>query len=193
MKDIDFKALTEYLDSVVEMGVPSVDMIIYRDHKEIYRHMHGTVDSEKKVPVARDQRYLMFSMTKVITMTAVMQLVEKGKLSLEDEVGKYLPAYSKVSVKGEDKKYPVLMKHLVSMQSGLDYDLNRPGIVRVLKEKGSCASTRELVDSFTESPMNFIPGTHFLDSLSHDVAAAVIEAVSGEKFSEYLKKNIFEP
>ncbi|MBR3579926.1 MAG: serine hydrolase [Lachnospiraceae bacterium] len=193
MKDIDFKALTEYLDSVVEMGVPSVDMIIYRDHKEIYRHMHGTVDSEKKVPVARDQRYLMFSMTKVITMTAVMQLVEKGKLSLEDEVGKYLPAYSKVSVKGEDKKYPILMKHLVSMQSGLDYDLNRPGIVRVLKEKGSSASTRELVDSFTESPMNFIPGTHFLYSLSHDVAAAVIEAVSGEKFSEYLKKNIFEP
>ena len=79
------------------------------------------------------------------------------------------------------------------MQSGLDYDLNRPGIVRVLKEKGMSATTRELVDAFTESPVNFIPGTHFLYSLSHDVAAAVIEAVSGMKFSEYLKKNIFEP
>ena len=86
-------------------------------------------------------------MTKVITMTAVMQLVEHGKLSLEDEVGKYLPAYKELSVKGEDKKYPVLMKHLVSMQSGLDYDLNRPGIVRVLKEKGMNATTRELVDA----------------------------------------------
>lgn len=193
MKNIDFEALTKYLDSVVEMGVPSVDMIIYRDHKMIYRHMNGTVDTDKKVPVSPDQRYLMFSMTKVITMTAVMQLVEQGELSLEDEVGKYLPAYKELSVKGEDKKYPVLMKHLVSMQSGLDYDLNRPGIVRVLKEKGMSATTRELVDAFTESPVNFIPGTHFLYSLSHDVAAAVIEAVSGMKFSEYLKKNIFEP
>ena len=193
MKEIDFEALTKYLDSVVEMGVPSVDMIIYRDHKVIYRHMNGTVDTDKKVPVSADQRYLMFSMTKVITMTAVMQLVEQGKLSLEDEVGKYLPAYKAVAVQGESEKHPILMKHLVSMQSGLDYDLNRPGIVRVLKEKGMSATTRELVDAFTESPMQFVSGTHFNYSLSHDVAAAVIEVVSGMKFSEYLKKNIFEP
>lgn len=193
MKTIDYDKLTAYLDSVLELGVPSVDLIVYEDHKQLYRHMNGTVDVEKKQKVSADQRYLMFSMTKVQTMTAVMQLVEKGKLSLEDEVGKYLPKYAEVSVEGESGKYPILMKHLVSMQSGLDYDLNRPGIKRVLDQKGMAATTREIVDAFMETPLKFIPGTHFLYSLSHDVAAAVIEVVSGMKFSDYLSENIWKP
>ena len=194
MRDIDFEKITKYLDTLVdEKGVPSVDLIINRDHKQLYRHMKGTSDIDKIIPVASDQRYLMFSMTKVITMTAVMQLVESGRLSLDDEVGKYLPAYKDLSVEGKEGKYNIQMKHLVSMQSGLDYDLERPGIMRVRKEKGMAAGTRELVDSFAETPLKFIPGTHFLYSLSHDVAAAVIEVVSGMKFSDYLRKNIWEP
>ena len=120
--------LTEYLDSLLEVGLPSFDCIVMKDHELIYRHMGGFADAERTQPIRADQKYLMFSMTKVQTMTAVMQLVEQGKLSLEDEVGKYLPAYKEVSVLGESKKYPILMKHLVSMQSGLDYDLGRPRV-----------------------------------------------------------------
>ena len=170
MSEIDFKKLTEFLDSMVEAGIPSVDCIVCRDHKEIYRHMSGTVDIEKKKPVSSDQRYLMFSMTKVMTMTAVLQLVEKGLLSLDDEVGRFLPAYKNVKVKVKqndpsdgtvksdvlvtDLKRPMLIKHLLSMQSGLDYNLERGGINRILKEKGKNATTRELVDSFVESPLH---------------------------------------
>jgi len=189
--------LTSYLDSMLDMGIPSVDCIIYHNHKQIYRHMNGTVDIAKQKKVQADQRYLMFSMTKVQTMTAVMQLVEQGKLSLDDEVGKYLPAYKNLQVKDEnglsELKEPMKIWHLVSMQSGLDYDLERPGILRVLKEKGQRATTRELVDSFVETPLEFVPGTHFHYSLSHDVVAAIIEVVSGMSFGEYLKKNIWEP
>ena len=189
--------LSSYLDSLLEKGIPSVDCIVYEDHKMIYRHKNGTVDIAKSAPVREDQRYLMFSMTKVQTMTAVMQLIEQGKLSLDDPVEKYLPAYGNLQVKAEGGvsrlQEPLRIWHLLSMQSGLDYDLNRPGIVRVLKEKKEQATTRELVDAFAETPLDFVPGTHFQYSLSHDVAAAVIEAVSGMKFSEYLKKNLWEP
>ncbi|MBO4292686.1 MAG: beta-lactamase family protein [Lachnospiraceae bacterium] len=195
---MDREKLTKYLDSILDLGVPSVDCIVYRDHKEVYRHMNGTSDLDRQKKVAPDQRYLMFSMTKVQTMTAVMQLIEQGKLSLEDEVAKYLPAYRDLQVeaaggKTEPLAQPMLIGHLLSMQSGLDYDANRPGIVRVLKEKGMQATTRELVDAFVESPLKFQPGTHFLYSLSHDVAAAIVEVVSGMRFSEYLKKYIWEP
>ncbi len=197
MSGFDEKKMTDYLDSLIEKGIPSVDCIVYHDHREIYRHMNGTVDAERKNKVQADQRYLMFSMTKVQTMTAMMQLVEEGRLSLEDEVAKYLPAYGELTVKDGEEirplKEPVKIWHLASMQSGLDYDLNRPGILRVLKEKGQKATTRELVDSFAETPLDFIPGTHFQYSLSHDVVAAVIEAVSGMSFGEYLKKNLWEP
>lgn len=196
MKALDEKKLTAYLDSLLEKGIPSVDCIVYRDHQMIYRHMNGTVDKAGKVKVQPDQRYLMFSMTKVQTMTAVMQLVEQGKISLNDEVGKYLPAYRKLQVQDaeglRDVKAPMLVWHLLSMQSGLDYDLERPGIKRVLQEKGMEASTREIVDAFTESPLIFEPGTHFRYSLSHDVVAALIEVVSGMRFGEYLKKDVWD-
>ena len=197
MSGFNAEKMTAYLDSLLDLGIPSVDLIVYQDHQQIYRHMNGTVNTEKTQPVAADQRYLMFSMTKVQTMTAIMQLVEQGKLSLEDEVAKYLPAYKDVKVKTENGeealKWPLKVRHLVSMQSGLDYDLNRPGIVRVLNEKGQKATTREIVDAFAESPLLFQPGTHFCYSLSHDVAAAVVEVVTGISYGEYLKKNLWEP
>ncbi|MBR5421231.1 MAG: beta-lactamase family protein [Lachnospiraceae bacterium] len=197
MSGFDAEKMTAYLDSLTEKGIPSVDCIVYQDHKQIYRHMNGTSDAAKTKKVQADQRYLMFSMTKVQTMTAVMQLIEQGKLAPDDEVGKYLPAYRELMVETEAGVVPakesLRIWQLLSMQSGLDYDLERPGILRVLKEKGSAATTRELVDAFAESPLKFEPGTHFLYSLSHDVAAAVIESVTGMRFGEYLKKNLWEP
>ena len=197
MSELNQEKLTSYLDSLAGLGIPSVDCIVYKDHELVYRHMNGTVNIDKNEAVRPDQRYLMFSMTKVQTMTAIMQLIEQGKISLDDEVGKFLPAYANLQVKDEagvrDIRQPLKIWQLVSMQSGLDYDLNRPGILRVLQEKGSNATTRELVDAFVESPLLFEPGTHFLYSLSHDVAAAVLEVVSGMSFGEYLKKNIWEP
>ncbi len=196
MSRFNEEKLTSFLDSLIEKGIPSVDCIVYQDHKQIYRHMNGTVDIAKTKKVRADQRYLMFSMTKVQTMTAVMQLIEQGKLSMEDEVGKYLPAYNKLQVKDEEGlrelKEPMKIWHLLSMQSGLDYNMNRPGILRVTEEIGTSATTRDFVDAFTESPLEFVPGTHFHYSFSHDVVAAIIEVVTGMSFGEYLKKNIWE-
>ncbi len=194
---MNFEKITAYLDSLETRGIPSVDCMIYKNHELVYRHMNGTTDEKKEKKVDGSEVYLMFSMTKVQTMTAVLQMVEQGKLSLEDEVGMYLPAYRNLTVKQGDAEValtsPLKIKHLVSMQSGLDYNLERPGIVRVLKEKGNAATTQEIVNGFIESPLNFVPGEHFNYSLSHDVVAAVIEAVSGMTFGEYLKKNLWEP
>lgn len=194
---MDVEKLSDYLDLLVKNGIPSVDCIVTKDHKEVFRHMNGFVDAEKQKKVSENTRYMVFSMTKIQTMTALMQLVEKGLISLDDEVGRFLPAYGNLSVKTDGKieplKTPLLIRHLASMQSGLDYSLERPGILRVLKEKGANATTRELVDSFVESPLDFEPGTHFRYSLSHDVIAAIIEVVSGISFGEYLEKNIWKP
>lgn len=198
---MNFDKITEYLDSLVtKEDIPSVDCIIYKDHEMLYRHLNGTNDKAKTIPVRDNQLYLMFSMTKVQTMIAFMQLVEQGKISLEDDVKDYLPAYGNLLY--EERKGNVInivkyektlkIKHLVSMQSGLDYDLERAGIQRVLSEKGMNATTRELVDSFVETPLKFEPGTRFLYSLSHDVIAAIIEVVSGKSFGEYLKENIWD-
>ena len=195
------KRLKDYLDSLPAAGLPSFDCSVMQNHREIFRHMGGFVDAGRTVPVSADARYLMFSMTKLQTMVCVMQLVEQGKLSLDDEVSRYLPAFADILVKEEKDgvirlvppRTPLTLRHLVSMQSGLDYDLNRPGVAHVLAERGSLATTRELVDAMAQSPLAFHPGEHYMYSLSHDVAAAIVEVVSGKKFSEYLTENIWNP
>ncbi|MBO4281524.1 MAG: serine hydrolase [Lachnospiraceae bacterium] len=201
-ENTDFKKMKAYVDSLAKTyGLPTADVMIMKNHQVLFRHMFGSEDLEGKTPVSGLSRYLVFSMTKIQTMTAVMQLVEQGKLSLQDEVSKYLPAYGKLYVAEEKEgtirivpaKRPMLVWHLLSMQSGLDYDLNRPGILLARKKYGEKATTRQIVDSFPETPLCFHPGDRFLYSLSHDVAAAIVEVVSGMKFSDYLRKNIWNP
>lgn len=194
---MDFEKITKYLDSLAEYDIPSVDCMICEDHRVLYRHMCGTVDEKRQKAISGNEQYLMFSMTKIQTMVCIMKLVEEGKLSLEDPVGKYLPAFSELKVEREGRVEPagitLRLKHLVSMQSGLDYDLSRGGIPHILEEKGAKATTRELVDAFAESPLKFEPGEHFLYSLSHDVVAAVVEVVSGLRFGEFMRQTIWEP
>lgn len=194
---MDFTKLTAYLDSLAEMGIPSVDMIAYRDHEPLYRHMAGWKDAEKKVPLAGDETYCLYSCTKVFTTCAAMRLIEQGKLHLDDPVSQYLPAYSHLTVKSEDgprpAKRPMLVRHLMSMQSGLNYDADTPAVRKLIQETKGQATTRQLAEAKAQDPLEFEPGENFLYSLSHDVLAAVIEVASGMKFSEYLKKNIFDP
>lgn len=194
---MNFEKITNYLDSLESEGIPSVDCMIYKEHEMVYRHFHGYADSRKSKEMRGNELYLMFSATKLITMTAALQLYEEGKLDLDKPVSDYLPAYHKLFIKKEEQAIPatkpMLVRHLLSMQSGLDYDLNRPGIVRVLKDRGEEATTLELVNSFIETPLLFEPGEHFEYSLSHDVVGAIIEVVSGMSLSEYFKINIFEP
>ncbi len=194
---MNFEKITSYLNSLEEEGIPSVDCMIYKDHKPVYRHFNGYADSAKAKKMQGNELYLMFSATKLITMAAALQLMEKGKIELDQPVSTYLPAYADLKVIEEDQIRPagkeLLVKHLLSMQSGLDYDLQRSGIVRVLREKGQNATTQEIVNAFIESPLKFEPGEHFEYSLSHDVVGAIIEVASGMSLKEYFTQNIFVP
>ncbi|MDF2485573.1 MAG: serine hydrolase [Herbinix sp.] len=194
---MNFEKITSYLDSLEAEGIPSVDCMIYKNHELVYRHFNGYADSAKTKRMQGNELYLMFSATKLITMTAILQLVEKGKIDLDQPVSLFLPDYASLNVWKEDQAVPaqkeLLVRHLLSMQSGLDYDLKRPGIERVINEKGQQATTQELVNALIESPLKFEPGEHFEYSLSHDVVGAIIEVVSGMSLKEYFSKNIFDP
>lgn len=85
------------------------------------------------------------------------------------------------------------IRHLLSMQSGLNYNLDAPSIVEVLKDTDGLAATRQIIKALAKEPLDFEPGTHFQYSLSHDVLGAVIEEVSGQKLGSYLDEHIFRP
>ena len=194
---MDFNRLTAYLDSLRGVGVPGCDLAVYRDHEPIYRHQAGFRDAAGTQPVRADDTYNLYSCTKVFTTCAAMQLIERGLISLDDAVADYLPAYAHLTVKGADGVRParrvMTIRHLMSMQSGLDYELESPCIAAAIGKIGPAASTRQLMEAKAGEPLLFEPGTDFMYSLSHDVLAAVIEVATGLRFSDYLRENLFGP
>ena len=194
---MDFEKLRNYVTSLREAGVPGCDLAVYQDHKQIFRCVAGYRDAEEKEPMRGDESYWLYSATKVLTTCAAMRLVEEGKIHLDDPVSEYLPAYAKLTVKDAEGVRParrvMTVRHLMSMQSGLNYDLLNPSIKKAIEKYGDGATTRQLMEALAGEPLEFEPGTDFLYSLSHDVLAAVIEVASGMKFSDYLEQLIFTP
>ena len=208
-----FEKLSEYIDSLDEKyGIYNADCLIKKDGEIVYRHMMGHSDYERTVPTCEQDIYFLFSATKVITMTAALQLIEQGKIHLYDPVGKYLPEYEVMRVL--DREFPVgvfpvempkkneashlastqmRIIDLMSMMAGMTYDIASEAIREVIEKTNGQAGTRELIRAMAEMPLIYEPGSRWGYSLGHDVMAAVIEEVSGEKFSAYLQKHIFAP
>ena len=173
-----FERLTEYLDSLKEgYGVPGLDCQVMKDHQVLYRHSAGYSDFVGKRPVTGNELYDLYSCTKVVTMLAVMQLVEQGKIGLEDELSKYLPEFADMKVADNfsmdaggppvwpDENSPshparnkLCVYHLMSMTGGFSYNLNAAPIQDLLK-KNPLATTREVVAAIAKSPLLFEPGT----------------------------------
>lgn len=194
---MDFAPLTAYLDSLAGEGVPACDCVIHVNQQPVYRHIRGLAHPAQGVPASQDDLYWLYSASKVITCAAVMQLVEQGRLGLEDEVGRYLPEYAHLTVRKGDAvvaaQRPMTVRHLFTMCGGLTYDLYTLPVMETKERTGNRATTRELVEAFARNPLAFEPGTHFQYSLCHDVLAAVAEAVTGMTFGDYLSERIFRP
>lgn len=191
--------MKRFMDEAVErLGVSGIDCIIYQDHKEIFRHAAGYSELETKTPVKKDAIYNIYSATKPITCVAALQLVEQGRLLLEDPLCAYLPEYEHMWVKlnafrMEPARRQILISDLLSMQGGFGYDYNIESLNKLRAEKGLDFDTRDFARALADEPLLFEPGTDWNYSLCHDVLGAVIEVVSGMTLGEYMKKNIFEP
>ena len=208
---MNFDKLTHYIDSLEkEYGIHAADCKITKDHQMVYRHMAGYADYDNKVPLSENNLFRLFSATKVITMTAVLQLVERGKLFLYDEVRQYLPEFDRLLVADSfEFKFPltwpvredkchlannsIRIIDLMTMTAGLSYDTDARELMEIKRSSNNQATTREVVARIAKLPLTYEPRTRWGYGLGHDVLAAVIEVVSGMKFSDYLNKNICAP
>ena len=209
---MDFTKLESYLNTLEEKyEVHGLDCKVMKEHKTIYRYMTGHSDYELNSPVSENDLYDVYSCTKVITMTAVMQLVEQGRIGLYDLLEKYLPEFADMQVATDFQigewpfKWPTLASPLVpaknkifihdlmSMTAGLSYDVASEVIQEKKRATGNKAGTREMISAVARMPLICEPGTRYSYALGHDVLAAVVEVVSGMTFGQYLEKYIFDP
>lgn len=195
--DIDFTRLTEFLEKYPKRyDIPFYGLTIHKNGKEIYKKKFGFLDKAKSLPIQGNERYYMYSCSKIVTCVAALTLMEKGKYHLDDAVSLFLPEFGNMTVKtpAESVKAnsPVTVKNLFTMTSGMDYDYNAPEI-RSAIEQNKNITTAEMIRVLAKRPLAAQPGERFLYGFSHDVLARLVEVWSGMRFSDYVEETIFKP
>ncbi len=192
-----FEKTKALCDSFLDMGVPGFDLMVCKDGQCILRYMGGYADLEQKHPVTGKEKYNIYSCSKPITVTAAMQLWEKGLFALEDKLSDYMPEFEHMTVKTEDgivpAKTPIRIHHLFEMTAGFSYALRSPQLLLLREETQGVCPTREVARALAKEPLLFEPGDRYQYSLCHDVLAALVEVLSGQLFADYVREHIFQP
>lgn len=185
------QAIEKVIDSMAQaqcasFELPGLAVGVIKDKRVIYAKGFGVQSLDAPQPLTKYSLYHMASVSKPFVATAVMQLVDKGKMSLEDKLTHYLPYF-----KMKDPRYKAItIKHILTHTSGIpdveDYEWDKPQY-----DKGA---SERYARSFGNISLDFAPGTkHRYSNAAFDIMAAVIAKVSGTTFEHYMKKHIFDP
>jgi methyl acetate hydrolase len=187
---------TSLRGAVERQDVPGVVALITNSERVLYQGAFGVADVATKRPLTSDALFRIASMTKPVTSVALMQLVEQGRLGLDDPAEKYLPELVGLQVfesfdatTGAYKLRPAsrapTVRHFLTHTSGLGYPF-------------TSATLRDFKPRAGETypfggPLLFDPGERWHYGTSTDVSGRLVEAISGQKLEDYFREHIFVP
>ena len=195
----DFSKLDEFIAKMTEESIFNASMAVVYKNKLVFRKNYGFRDYDKKTPASKDDLYVIYSSSKVITCTAAMRAIEDRFLSLDDPISKYIPEFKTMTVRDEKTgevytaQKQITVENLFTMSSGLTYELGNACIADYIRENPHANTLDVIKNGIAKMELIFEPGKHYNYSLSHDVLAGVVEVAVGEKFGDYVRRVIFEP
>jgi CubicO group peptidase (beta-lactamase class C family) len=164
------------------LGIPGLQAAVVTERRLRWSGAYGTADLENSVPVRTETVFRLASVTKPMTATAVLQLVEAGKVDLDAPIQRYVPAFP-------PKQWPVTVRHLLSHQSGV-----RNWTEEEFHNTRHYATIADSLAIFKDDPLLFEPGSRTqYTSLGYNLMGAVVEGVSGKPFLDYLAEHVFAP
>jgi methyl acetate hydrolase len=189
--------------AVDQKKVPGVVAMVARGDSVTYQGASGKLDTTKNLPMTTDAIFRIASMTKAITSVAVMQLVESGRVKLDEPAATYLPELSQVQVLEEfdastsqatlrPPKSSPLVRQLLTHTSGYAYEFFDPKL-REYVASGALPSIRQGDDGFLKAPLMFDPGTRWEYGINTDVLGRIVEKVSGQTLEDYFRDHICRP
>lgn len=202
--------LDEHFAREVDEGrLPGFLVALARGGRVAHLTVHGRRDVAAGLPVTADTLWRIYSMTKPVTSVAALMLVEEGRLSLDDPVARYLPAFAepRVYVEGSADDVvtrpaarPVLVRHLMTHTAGLTFGFYHAHPVDALyRAAGLESSVRpgadlaETVDLYAGLPLQFEPGTQWNYSVASNVLGRLVEVVSGQPLDVFLAGRVLGP
>ena len=183
-------------------AMPGIVAVAATDKGAIYEGAFGKRDLGKDAPMTVDSVVWIASMTKAITGTAAMQLVERGKLSLDRPAREVVASLGAAQVldgfdaAGKPRlrapKRPITLKHLLTHTAGFAYEIWRSEIAQYQSVTGTPGITT-CANAALTTPLLFDPGDRWEYGISIDWVGKMVETVSGQKLDRYFQDNIFEP
>jgi CubicO group peptidase (beta-lactamase class C family) len=182
---------------------------ITRRGRTVHHSTYGQRDLEAGLPVEDDTLWRIYSMTKPITSVVAMQLYEEGALRLQDEVSRYLPAFSGMQVlvggnvdqpRTRPATEPVRLWHLLTHTAGLSYAFTRSSLLDDLYARRGAdpisspdLSLEQMCDRWASLPLLFEPGTAWNYSVATDVLGRVVEVATGKRLDEVFAERVLGP
>src|SRR5215813_7617449 len=182
--------MIEHLNAMIDKGVLddsfSGVVMIARDGKPIFQRASGLASKSYNVSNRVDTKFNLGSINKFFTRVAISQLIEQGKLSPDDTIGKHLPDYP-----NKEAAEKVTIKHLLEMRSGIG-DFFGPKFEATPKDR--IRSIKDYLPLFADQPLKFEPGTsQAYSNGGYIVLGAIIEKVAGQSYYDYARERIFKP
>ncbi|MGB9179623.1 MAG: serine hydrolase domain-containing protein [Pyrinomonadaceae bacterium] len=175
-----------FLNKVVAADEFSGTVLLAKDGQPIFHKAYGMASKEYAAANRTDTKFNLGSINKIFTQIAIGQLVEQGKLSFDDKLGKHLPDYP-----NRDAAAKVNIRQLLDMSSGIG-DFFGPEFDATPKDR--LRNIKDFLPLFAAKPLEFEPGTkHAYSNGGYIVLGAIVEKVSGEDYYDYVRKHIFEP
>jgi CubicO group peptidase (beta-lactamase class C family) len=192
-------AMQAYVDRGIYAGIAT---LIARRGKVVHSGQFGWRDKEAGQAMTADTIFRLYSMTKPIVCVALMTLLEEGRVRLIDPLAKTIPAFGKVKVLEPDGSLaapirPILVRDLMTHMSGLSYHfVEEAGVGKMYLEAkllDAQSSLEAAIEDLARFPLAFQPGSRWRYSVGIDVAARVIEVISGRPLGDFLRERLYEP
>lgn len=194
---MNFDALRDFMDYLTQWRIPGNNVSVWLEGKEVFSYSSGYADLENQIPMTQDHYVNLYSCSKIATVTAALQLYERGMFLLDDPVYEFIPEYKEMYISDKEgirkAKNPITLRHLFTMTSGLTYNRDTKAFQTARELTKGNMDTMTVIKCLAKDPISFEPGTKWQYSLSHDVLAAVVEVISGQRFRDYVKTHIFDP
>ena len=203
--------VSDYLrDQVAQGKIPGAILLIQQHGKPVYHEFFGVRDVATKAPMTDDTIFRLFSMTKPITSVVAMQLIQEGKLRLDDPVAKYIPSFAKAKVGVEQKaengekalelvplNRPITILDLMTQTSGITYGFYGNSMVRKAYANARIYDgdfdNAGFAERIAQLPLAEQPGTLWDYGHSTDILGRIMEVVTGKSLLGIEKEKLLDP
>lgn len=198
--------IPQAMHNFVERGDLAGTLTVLARHGQVVHcATSGLMDIESRRPLQADGIFRIFSMTKPITVTAILMLMEEGRLLLDDPITDWMPKFAEMRVfVGTDghslettaRQRPITIRHLLTHSAGLSYGFETNHPVDKLYQRAGLFESRssaDFIEKLSRLPLVSQPGQRFWYSLAHDVLGCLIELISGQSLDLFFSERIFKP